>query len=246
MAHIGNNKRGRSEEDDGAQDAKSRRVEPVEVGPDFDMGATLAALQAETPPELVFKRTDPSTSDGFGEGDEAFEAKIGKLHGVNVLTVDGVCRCCGPELRDLIPQSAEAARFIGTATPLYTVGIFIEWLGESVDNHPNLRKLVIGERGEDVVGAEDVVRAMEKTCFAQERELTIRIENVENDLEDTTKILTLLYATSSASTITWEIVMETEMHKPEADRVPIAVPLQVPEGMKDFYEDAMDDFEARK
>lgn len=246
MAHIGNNKRAHSEEDDGAQDAKCHRVERVEVGPDFDTDAALARLRAETARELVFECTEPSTSKGFGKEDEAFEAEIGKLLGVERLAVDGVCRCFGRDLSYVIPQGAEAARFIGTATPLYTVGIFIEWLGESDGNHPNLRKLVIGERGEDVVGADELVGAMEKTCFAQQRKLTIRIENVENDLEDTLKILTLLYATSKHSAITWEIVTETEMHKPEADRVPIAVPLQVPEGMKDFYEDAMDDFEARK
>tara|TARA_R110002153_G_C13175243_1_gene484516 strand:+ start:85 stop:831 length:747 start_codon:yes stop_codon:yes gene_type:complete len=248
MANNGNNKRVRSEEDDGGQDAKGHRVEgTVEVGPDFDTNATLARLQADTPREIVFKRTGVYTSRGFGNGDEAFEEEIGKLPGVKKLTVDGVCRCFGRDLDDLIPQSAEAARLIGTATPLWTVGNFIEWLGESDGNHPNLRELVIGERGEDVVGAEDVIRAMEKTGSAQKRKLTIRIENVEKDLEeDTMKILTLLYATSKHSAITWEIVMETEMHKPEADRVPIAVPLQVPEGMEDFYEDATDDFEARK
>jgi len=245
---MGNIKRVRPEEDDGAQDAKSRRVvKTVEVGPDFDTDAALARLREEPPRELVFELTGPSTSSGFGKRDEAFEEQIGKLPGVTALTVDGVCRCYGRDLDGLIPQGAEAARFIGTATPLCTVGIFIEWLGESDGNHPRLRELVIGERGERVVWAEDVVKAMEKTCFAQQRELTIRIENVEGDAEeDRMKILALLYATSNHSAITWEIVMETEMHKPEADRVPIAVPLQVPEEMQDFYDEAMGNFETRK
>jgi hypothetical protein len=243
MANMGN-KRARSEEGDGGQDVKSRRVvetvETVEVGPDFDTDAALARLREEPPRELVFELTGPSTSSGFGKRDEAFEEQIGKLPGVKKLTVDGVCRCYGRELDDFIPQDAEAARLIGTATPLCTVGDFIERLGESDGNHPSLRELVIGERGEDVVGAEDVVRAMVKTGLAPERKLTIRIENVEDDSEeDTMKILTLLYATSKHSAITWDIVTETEMHKPEADRVPIAVPLQVPEKMQDFCDEAM-------